>query len=49
MSNTHFSGRFVVNHLVLLRKKEGESRYEMVRKFGLMNERISSTQGELFN
>ncbi len=49
MSNTHFSGRFVVNHLVLLRKKEGESRYELVRKFGLMNERISSTQGELFN
>jgi 2'-5' RNA ligase len=48
MSNTHFSGRFVVDHLVLLRKKEGEKRYVAVRKFGLLNKSVSSKQGELF-
>ena len=48
MSNTHFNGKFVADHLLLLRKREGEKRYEMVRKFMLMNEKIITTQGELF-
>ncbi len=48
MSHTHFSGRFVVEHLVLLRKREGEKRYEVVKKFALMNVKESIVQGELF-
>ena len=48
MSHTHFSGRFVVAHLVLLRKREGEKRYEVVKKFALMNVKESIVQGELF-
>jgi len=48
MSNTHFSGKFVADHLLLLRKRETEKRYEMVKKFKLMNEKIITTQGELF-
>lgn len=48
MSNTHFSGKFEADHLLLLRKRDGEKRYEMVRKFKLMNEKVITTQGELF-
>ncbi len=48
MSHTHFSGRFDVEHLVLLRKREGEKRYEVVKKFALMNVKESIVQGELF-
>lgn len=48
LSNTHFSGRFVVNEMVLLRKREGDMRYEMVRKFKLMNVKEEIVQGNLF-
>ena len=48
MSHTHFSGRFVVEHLVLLRKREGEKRYEVVKKCKLMNAKENIVQGELF-
>ena len=48
MSNTHFSGRFVVEHLLLLRKREGERKYEVVKKIKLMNVTESITQGQLF-
>ena len=48
LSHTHFSGRFVVDHLLLLRKRDGETKYSLMRKFGLMNEKIMSVQTELF-
>jgi 2'-5' RNA ligase len=48
LSHTHFSGRFVVDHLLLLRKREGETKYSLMGKFGLMNEKIISVQTELF-
>ena len=48
LSHTHFSGRFVADHVLLLRKREGEKRYEMIRKFTLLNVKVSSKQGELF-
>jgi 2'-5' RNA ligase len=48
LSNTHFSGRFVVENLLLLRKRAGEKKYEMVRKFKLMNVREKIIQGTLF-
>ena len=48
LSHTHFSGRFVADHLLLLRKREGETKYSLMGKFGLMNEKIMSVQTELF-
>lgn len=48
MSNTHFSGRFVADQLLLLRKREGEKKYTAVKKFELLNVKTNSVQGELF-
>ncbi len=48
MSNTHFNGKFVADHLLLVRKREGEKRFETVKQFKLMNEKMITTQGELF-
>lgn len=48
LSNTHFSGRFVAEQLVLLRRRAGEGKYETLKKFQLLNERITITQGALF-
>ncbi len=48
MSHTHFSGRFVVDHLLLLRKRESEKTFEMIRKFKLLNEKVVTVQSELF-
>lgn len=48
LSNTHFSGRFVAEQLVLLRRRAGEGKYETLKKFQLLNERGTITQGALF-
>jgi 2'-5' RNA ligase len=48
MSNTHFSGKFIASHLILLRKREGEKRYGMVKRFELLNVKETITQGALF-
>jgi 2'-5' RNA ligase len=49
LSNTHFSGRFVVDHFLLLRKREGEKWFETVKKFKLLNEKVTTVQGQLFS
>jgi len=49
LSNTHFSGRFVVDHLLLLRKRHGDNHFTTVKKFKLLNEKVSTVQGQLFN
>jgi 2'-5' RNA ligase len=48
LSNTHFSGRFVVDKMVLLRKRDGEMRYETVQTFRMMNVKEEIVQGDLF-
>jgi len=48
LSHTHFSGRFLADHFLLLRKREGENKFEMVKKIKLLNRKISTIQGELF-
>ncbi len=48
LSNTHFSGKFIANHLLLLRKRGGEKKFEMIKRFQLLNVKESITQGELF-
>jgi hypothetical protein len=48
MSNTHFSGRFIADKMVLLRKRNEESHYEPVKQFPLLNVREETRQGVLF-
>lgn len=48
MSNTHFSGKFMAEQLVLLRKREGEKKYETVKRFVMKNEKAITVQGALF-
>ncbi|NCI45382.1 2'-5' RNA ligase family protein [Sediminibacterium sp. WSJ-3] len=49
LSNTHFSGRFVADHILLLKKREGETYYSTVRKFRLLNRKEEVVvQGALF-
>ncbi len=47
-SNSHFAGKFMADHLLLLRKRLGENRYETVQRFGLMNVKGEVTQTTLF-
>ena len=47
-SHTHFSGRFMADYVLLLRKREGEKRYEMIKKFKMMHVKKDVRQGELF-
>lgn len=48
MSHTHFSGRFMAEQLVLLRRREGETKYETVKRFVMKNEKTHTVQGALF-
>lgn len=48
MSHTHFSGRFMAEQLVLLRRREGEKKYETVKRFVMKNEKTHVVQGALF-
>jgi 2'-5' RNA ligase len=48
LSNTHFSGKFIAKHLLLLRKRDGEKKFEMIKRFELLNVKESITQGQLF-
>jgi len=48
MSHTHFSGKFMAEQLVLLRKRGGEKRYETVQRFVMKNEKMVTVQGALF-
>ncbi len=45
--HTDFHGRFIADHALLLKRKEGE-RYKPVEKFMFQNEKEEITQGDLF-
>ena len=47
-SNSHFSGRFIANNMLLLRRPEGAKVYQSVQHFEFMNTPVVSKQGELF-
>ncbi len=49
LSNTHFSGGFVANHLSLLRRRDGEKKFRVVLNCELLNVNTESKQGELFS
>jgi len=47
-SNKNFTGRFIADNMVLLRKPVGEMKYQIVQKFEFQNMPVMTKQGELF-
>jgi 2'-5' RNA ligase len=47
-SHKHFTGSFIADSMLLLRKREGETKYQIVQRFEFMNLPVSTKQGELF-
>ena len=47
-SNKSFTGRFISDSMVLLRRPVGEMKYHVVRKFEFQNMPVMTKQGELF-
>jgi 2'-5' RNA ligase len=47
-SNKSFTGRFIVDNMVLLRRPVGEMKYQIVQKFEFQNMPVMTKQGELF-
>lgn len=47
-SNQQFSGKFIANAMVLLRKDLDDSKYTLVETFDFMNTPVSATQAMLF-
>ncbi|MDB5249585.1 MAG: hypothetical protein JWQ40_3979 [Segetibacter sp.] len=47
-SNRHFTGRFIANSMVLLRRPEGAKSYQPVKRFEFLNMPVVTRQGVLF-
>ena len=47
-SNKNFTGRFIADSMVLLRRPVGEMKYQVVQKFEFQNMPVMTKQGELF-
>jgi 2'-5' RNA ligase len=47
-SNHHFTGKFIANKMILLRKKEGENKFKPIESFDFQNLPVETKQGELF-
>jgi 2'-5' RNA ligase len=47
-SHRSFTAKFIADHLLLLRRRSGEKRYDVIQRFEFMNLPVSSRQGELF-
>ncbi|WP_207492012.1 2'-5' RNA ligase family protein [Aridibaculum aurantiacum] len=47
-SHKHFTGRFIANNMLLLRKAEGEKNFQTVESFEFLNMPVVTTQGQLF-
>ena len=47
-SHKHFTGRFIANHMLLLRRADGEKGYKPIAKFEFLNMPVVTTQGQLF-
>ena len=47
-SHKHFAGRFIADGMTLLRRPEGELKYQVARRFAFQNMPVSTKQGELF-
>lgn len=47
-SHRHFTGKFIANNMLLLKRAVGETNYQIVQRFEFMNLPVSTKQGELF-
>jgi 2'-5' RNA ligase len=47
-SQKNFTGRFIADEMLLLKRPVGEVRYKTVRRFSFQNLPVSTRQGELF-
>ena len=47
-SHRHFTGRFIADSMVLLKRPEGELKYQVVQRFDFQNLPVMTKQGELF-
>jgi 2'-5' RNA ligase len=47
-SHKHFTGRFIADGMLLLKRPVGELKYQIVRRFEFQNLPVTTKQGELF-
>ena len=47
-SHKHFTGRFIADGFLLIKRRVGEKAYQIVQRFEFMNLPVSTKQGELF-
>ncbi|MFT3937109.1 MAG: 2'-5' RNA ligase family protein [Chitinophagaceae bacterium] len=47
-SQKHFTGRFIADSFLLLRRQVGDNPYKILQRFEFMNMPVNTTQGELF-
>ena len=47
-SNLHFTGRFIADAMLLLRRPVGEIKYQILQRFEFQNLPVSTVQGDLF-
>ena len=47
-SNRHFTGRFIADSMLLIKRRVGDKAYQIVQRFEFMNLPVSTKQGELF-
>lgn len=47
-SNLHFTGRFIADGMLLLRRPIDEQKYQIIKRFEFQNLPVSTVQGELF-
>ena len=47
-SNKHFTGRFIAEEMLLLKRPAGEMKYRIVQRFEFQNLPVTTKQGELF-
>jgi 2'-5' RNA ligase len=47
-SHKNFSGRFIADSMVLLKRPAGEMKYQTVQRFSFQNMPVTTKQGELF-
>lgn len=47
-SHKHFTGRFIANDMLLLKRPVGEMKYQIVQRFEFENLPVSTIQGDLF-
>jgi len=47
-SNRHFTGRFIADSMLLLKRREGQAAWQIVQRFEFMNLPVVTKQGALF-